>query len=477
MIDYTDIFAGPQAGNGCSEPFATEQGDSYLKKIHSLGWFYEIDDMAYAPPKTIVHKAAHDRRHELTAQLREACYKLTSLLYGQTNRRFLLPSRKILDLGRKDPIRKTPEFKQVAAISAQLDHEFRREIECPIATRHLSKKANEHYLEIMQEERAAAQGRAYAFTLNRTFSNRTNLVKELRNKGFRVYFTIGCKKVRLSNEVLEILHVHGLAVAEPGMSKPLDLINLILGNTPTIKNPNCRCKTWVKPISPSDPESVLTEKGGRTTALANGFMAYAVYMASNSDQRCSRKNLRRYSCGGASQRLSKVEKSRIHPAKTRAELEAFQKAKEACRKRLGMPKAGGQTWIYRNWEAIQASTPPPRYNYPATVITRDGFEYILKPDWDMVIQTGGFRSVACEYSRRLIWQEREADRVRLDLPPGSPPTYETWKEECALDIILHVCRFRRVVEIGESPECPIYSHRSFSGPVRPHADNLLPKDA
>ena len=105
--------AGPQGEFGIFTPPAAEQRDSYLKKIHSLGWFYEIDDMAYAPLKTIIHQAAHDRRHELTAQLRDACSKVTSLLEWNTSRRFLLPSRKILDLPRKHPIRKTPEFREV----------------------------------------------------------------------------------------------------------------------------------------------------------------------------------------------------------------------------------------------------------------------------------------------------------------------------------------------------------------------------
>lgn len=464
---------GPQIEFGTFSPPVS--GHSYLTDIRTLGRFYRIGDMRFAPIEAIIHQAAHDRRHELTAQLREACRKVTFLLYGKTNRRLLMESRKILNLDRKNPIRKTPEFEEVARIHAQLEHEFRLEIECPIATRKLSKTALGYYAEIMQEERAAAQGRAYAFTLTRTFGNRSNLAQYLRNLGFTVYFTVGCKRIRLSGRTLEILHAHGLAVAKPGMKDPLGLLNLILGNTPTRKNPICRCKTWVQPIAPKNPDSVVAKRGGRAAALANGFAAYAVYMSSNFDQPCSMKNLHRYSCGGASQKLTKLEKSRIHPTKTRAELEALHKSQEAMRERLGMPRTGRQTWIIRNWAAIQESAPPPVYNYPAEVITRDGFMYELRPDWDMEFQTMGVRSVVCAYSRRLLWQEREADRIRLDLPPGSHP-YETWEGECELDIMLHLCRFRRHIEIGESPECPIYSFQSVSGPVRPHADNLLPKD-
>ncbi len=85
--------------------------------------------------------------------------------------------------------------------------------------------------------------------------------------------------------------------------------------------------------------------------------------------------------------------------------------------------------------------------------------------------------MACSFERDLTWQEKEADRIRLGLPPKSKPFYLKTGGECELDILLHLGRFRRVIQNRVSPECPVYSYYSCDGQIRPHIDQLIPSNA
>jgi len=260
-------------------------------------------------------------------------------------------------------------------------------------------------------------------------------------------------------------HLHGLAIKTNRLKgSPIKHLRRILGS-----------KTFAEPIRPPDPARAAKMKCGKTAALAQGFAAYAVYMAINYDEICPLKHLNRQGMGRSSQKLTKTEKSLLHPTKTRGELEAWNAEKELVRARIGAPKEGRQWWIRQHWEEITEATKAPKYDYPAKVILRDGFEYTITPQWEMEFQTCGVRSVACAFGRDLVWQEKVADSHRLGRPPGSKPVYETNWGECELDIILFLTRNRRVIQAGESPECPVYSYRSHFGRVRPHPDRLLPK--
>lgn len=500
--------------------------------------------MAHAPSTDAVYGAWDNDRGRLVNEIAEL-RKANWLLFKRESSRQSIMGVRLQDTYQiKEDVRNSQEFKRnkskEKALIFQMEHQFRREIECPVSVQKCSQKAFHLYLRIAQHEAQAAKGLAYAFTLKsgENYSNRKNLLQYLNRAGFVVEWAIGCakhpRKVKKTNsdallqeafdqnlkrskkhkktsstpqkkpwgrkprcpnkqrvansprgiqnrdqdptkaksgkqqfEVVEMLHLHGLAVATKKVKgKPFDVLKKILGEN-----------TFVAPITPPKPKKnspTRTKiKGGRTAALAKGFLAYALYMAKNFDEPCSTKNLKRQGGGRATQKLSKLEKSRIHPHLTRGQLDAFHRAKEAVRVKIGAPKTGKQWWILKYWTEIKAATKPPKYNYDAKVILRDGFQYILRPEWGMMFETVGFRSVACSYERDLNWQEKEADRQRLGLPTGSKPVYEKQGGECELDILLYLSRFPRVIQIRESPDCPIYSYHSVVGEIRPHADKLL----
>lgn len=469
-------------------------------------------------------------RNRLLHELYELSRGRALLLYRERNRQSLMGVglQTIYEINAET--RKSPEFKRLVArekvLKRELDHQFRREIECPLSTRGLGQKGYHVYLRIAQHEAYAARGRAFAFTLVGNFSNRENLLHELQKAGFTIEWTIGCKRIPLkaNDNILldeptdrqespdqkvakrktkkstakksrscwgrkargegnknipkkqepkfwEMLHLHGVAIATNRVKRsPLKALKKILGE-----------KTFVKKIAPPDPEKPVVldvgkkrkKTGRRTAALAQGFLAYAIYMAKNYAQPCSIKHLKRSGGSRDTQKLTKLEKSKLHPNKTRGELEAWDRAKEAKRIEIGAPKTGKQWWIFQHWEEITEATKCPRYNYPAEVILRDGFKYTLKPEWDWEFQTVGVRTVACAYERDLIWQEKEADMLRLGRPLKSKAVYKSQGGECELDILLHLSRFRRVIQVNESPQCPIYSYCLVSGKVRPHRDRLL----
>jgi hypothetical protein len=489
----------------------------YLKKIRRLGIFYGIRDMQYAPAKYAMFADWDEMRFRILAELHQLRKENRLLLQRVRNREsYTGQGFKTIEEA-KLAVRNTPEYKRnmrkAKALKAELEHQFRRELECPLATHYLSQKAYHVYLEMMQHEAEAARGHAYAFTLVKNFSNRSNLIQELRRAGFIVHWTIGCvtlpfdgdldipketpsetakpRRTRgqkylerlISNPVCrEIPHVHGLAVTTDRVKgTPIAILGRILGKG-----------TFLKPITPpkqqsqqttnrknaqKQPEGEKKIKITRATALAQGFAAYAVYMAKNCDEPCSIKNLNRHGSGRNTQKLSKSQKALLHPRLTRGQLEAWHRAKEAIRARIGAPTTGRQWWILQHWEEIAAATKLPKYKYPAKVILRDGFEYRIKPDWDYEFQTVGVRSVACSFERELHWQEKDADRHRLGLDPKSRAPYLKTGGECEFDILLHLGRFRRVIQHHESPECPVYSYCSCDGQVRPHIDRLLPCDA
>lgn len=458
-------------------------------------------------------------RNRIREELYENFRERALLLYKERNRQTLIPSglQTIYEINANT--RKSREYKRLLlrgnALMAKLEHQFRREIECPLSTSRLSQDAFHIYLRIAQHEAAAARGKAFAFTLVGNFSNRENLLQALRRAGFTIESTIGCKRIhsKASKEKTsvnrnqqkknrkkksnakknpnfwgrkargerkkqeeqkpafwEMPHVHGLAIVTNKVKgNPLENLKKILGE-----------KTFVRAITAPRPKKPLVlddgkipKTGGRTAALAEGFLAYAIYMAKNYDEQCSIKHLKRSGAGRNTQKLTKLEKSRLHPNKTLGELEAWHRAKEAKRIEIGASKTGKQWWIFRYWGEITEATKCPKYDYPAKVILRDGFEYILKPNWEWEFQTVGLRTVVCAFERDLIWQEKEADRLRLGLPPKSKPVYVSQGGECELDVMFHLTRFRRVIQTAESPECPVYSYRSVTGQARPNADKLL----
>jgi hypothetical protein len=480
-----------------------------------LGRFYTISDMRYAPPIYGIFAAWDAERIDLLAELygiRRENHLLLEVVRNResnTGKGFKTREDAIEEL------HKTREFKRnkkrAEALKLKLEHQFRRELECPLSTRNLSQKAFHIYLEIIQHEAEAARGRAYAFTLVQNFGNRSNLIQDLRRAGFTVHWTIGCVTLPFDSErdnkpteapaevdkpkrkrgqkylerfkttddsPREIPHVHGLAVATDRVQgNPMDVLRRILGE-----------ETFAEPIKPSKQKFRHSTKGEnaegetkikitRATALGDGFMSYAVYMAKNYDELCSIKNLNRHGSGRATQKLNKLQKSMLHPRLTRGQLLAWHREKEVVRERIGAPTTGKQWWILRHWEEISAATKLPKYNYPAKVILRDGFEYTIKPNWDKEFHTVGVRSAVCGFERDLTWQEKEADRIRLGLPPKSKPFYLKTGGECELDILLHLGRFRRVIQRHESPECPVYSYYSCDGKIRPHIDQLIPSNA
>lgn len=471
--------------------------------------------MRYAPPIYAMFAGWDAERIDLLGELQEIPRANRLLLEVIRNRESNTGQGFKTKEEAKAELHKTREYKRnqkrAEALKRELEHLFRRELECPLSTRNLSQKAYHIYLEIIQHEAEAARGRAYAFTLNKNFSNRSNLIQELRSAGFIVHWTIGCvtlpfdaerdnkpseeppaaekPKRKRAQKYLErfkttddspreIPHVHGLAVATDRVKgDAMRTLRRILGS-----------ETFAEPIKPSkqkfrhstkgeDAEGEAKIKITRATALADGFMSYAVYMAKNYDEPCTIKHLNRHGSGRATQKLSKLQKSMLHPRLTRGQLEAWHKAKEKVRLRIGAPTTGKQWWLLRHWEEISAATKLPKYNYPAQVILRDGFEYAIKPDWGHELYTVGVRTVVCSFQRELTWQEKEADRLRLGLPPKSKPIYLKTGGECELDILLHFGRFRRVIQRHESPECPVYSFYSCDGQIRPHIDNLLPSAA
>lgn len=484
----------------------------YLKKLRRLGWFYNISDMRYAPSIYGIFAAWDAERIALLAELHGILRENHLLLEKIRNQQSYTGQWFKTRAEAKEELHKTPEYKRnkrrAESLKRQLEHQFRRELECPLSTRNLTQEAYHAYHEIIQHEAEAARGRAYAFTLTHNFDNRSNLIQDLRRAGFTVHWTIGCVTLPFDGErdkktseappegekpkrkrgqkylerfkttddsPREIPHLHGLAVATDRVQgAPKDILTKILGK-----------ETFAEPIKPSKQKFRHSTKGEdavgeekikitRATALGDGFMAYAVYMAKNYDETCTIKHLNRYGSGIATQKLNKLQKSMLHPRLTRGQLEAWHREKEAIRARIGAPTTGKQWWILQYWEEISAATKLPKYNYPARIILRDGFEYTIKPDWDHEFQTIKVRSVACSFERDLTWQEKEADRIRLGLPPKSKPFYLKTGGECELDILLHLGRFRRVIQRHESPECPVYSYYSCDGQIRPHIDKLLP---
>lgn len=503
----------------------------FLHKIRTLGRFYDISDMSEAPSNTALYGAWDAERNRLRNQLYAISKEQRLLLYKERKRQSLILKGENGIYEIDADTCKSPAYKRLLAqekvLMDELEHQFRREIECPLSTRHRSQEAYHIYLRIAQHEGDAVRGRAFAFTLVENYSNRENLLHDLQKAGYTIYWTIGCKRIPMKSgdgesagnrnlreckskkrkskkrkpavgkkrsfwgrkprgegkkknleeqkpAYWEMPHLHGLAIATHRVKGDrLSVLKEVLGE-----------KTFVRAITPPNPKKTivlddgkLRKTGGRAAALAQGFLAYAIYMAKNYDQPCSIKHLNRSGGGRNTQKLTKLEKSRLHPNKTRGELEAWARAKEAKRREIGAPKSGKQWWIFQHWEEISAATKCPKYNYPATVLLRDGYVYTIKPQWENEFMTVGVRSVACPFERDLSWQEKEAVRIRLGRPPRSKPVYKSQGGECELDVLLHMSRFRRVIQVDESPECPIYSYYSVSGQVRPHLDRLLEQKA
>lgn len=611
----------------------------HFEKLKLLGNVYEAYDLCFRDYSAKAYSEWAATREHFNDLFAEAKALFNRLYMGNSSPQAKDAVGKEVNPDESDLKFNSPEYERAVQLLRRLEHDFRKEVECPAATRSLSRGAFNVYLELAQEERHAAKGRAFAFTLTRHFSNRRNILSDLHKAGFRVHWTIGCriakfsdptfpvfdgkvrhgrravipkekKKSKGNNSSLKSLddltdkapvadpankkrsrgpchrylqpngkddrvpraftHLHGLAVPnDPSMTDPLGKLQSILGNS------------FLKRISAANPLRMMSGQKGKTTAIAEGLLAYAVYMAKNIDQPCPIKGLRRHAIRGSAKKLTKLEKSNLSPTQTRGEIEAYRKAKETVRVRLRRPIRGKQTWAYRHREAIWAAMLPPVYDYPATVILRDGFEYTLKPQWGSTIEHQAlinspkpngkdgqfelraiFEFICCEFTRLQLWQEHEADQFNKEIAGeirktdgsltdkgisqvscgirkrdgklseaslllieegvldryGSPTkqtrieiaegkrkpngrlsadgkksglTHRRWTKreieeitnrkiypnqggECELELLLHISRFRRVIEIGESPECPLFKYRSYSGAVRPHADNVLP---
>jgi hypothetical protein len=609
--------------------------DRYFYKLGFLGRTYQVDDLRHRDYSAKAYSEWAVLRDQLNDRFHEAC---APLYFWEASCQSGVYVRKEIRNDGSDQVSTSPEYARAVQLRYRLEHDFRKEVECPVSTRSLTQDAFHIYLQLAQEETIAAKGMAFAFTLTGDFAKRLAILKDIRRAGFRVHYTIGCKVARFSDpsfppydgEVkgrLAVLshekktkerkpkslgdltdipddvpvakpgkrgpcrrylgtpkgdqtikiprvipHLHGLAVVtDPEMSDPLGKLQSILGTS------------FVKRVTASNPLRMTTGHKGKTAAVAEGLLAYAVYMAKNYDQPCPIRNLKRSSIGGGAQRLTKLEKKNLHPRATRGELEAYQKAKEIVRVKLKRPRTGKQTWIYRHRRKIWAIAGLPVYDYPAKVILRNGYSHNIRPQWGEtiihqdLIHSGNAKSknglfenrgmvtyIPCEYSRPLVWQEHAADRFRQHIgqnirhPDGTltdkarsliksrirkfdghlttaslllieegvlmsdgtlsdkarnhviegwrKPTgrltdkgkrkglshrcwtadeieeikgktlYETHSGICELELILHICRFRRVIEVSESPDCPIFKYHSYSGQLRPHADTILPAD-
>lgn len=613
----------------------------YVEKLSFLGRLYEVHDLEHIYSSKAYSEWAATREH-LNNRFAQAKAVFNRLYLEKASPQSYEPVGEEVTLSESDPIFNSPEYEHAVQMIRRLDQDFRKEVECPAATRNLSRRAFTTYLELAQEERHAAKGRAFAFTLTRDFPNRAQILSDLQKAGFRVHWTIGCRIARFSDSTFPayygkvrkgrraviskkenkskgpknglksladltdevpgeepakkrrtrgpchrycepdgdeinkripraFTHLHGLAVPiDPLMKDPLGKLEKILENS------------FVKRISAANPLRMLSGQKGKTTSIAEGLLAYAVYMAKNIDQPCPVKGLRRFSISRSAQRLTKLEKSNLSPTQTRGEIESYRVAREKMRIRLRRPLSGRQTWAYRHRKAIWEAMLPPDYNYPATVILRNGFEYSLKPQWGMIFKhhdwvrypvrgkrefgplelRATYNFICCEYSRPQLWQEHEADVFNKDKAGGirrkdgsltekalsqincgirkrdgkiskaslllieegvldrhgnptdqtmievaegkrkpngrltvagkkSGLTHRRWTkseieeitnrklypnqtEECELELLLHISRFRRVIEIGESPDCPLFKYRDFSGAVRSHADKILP---
>jgi|GEM_PF-5576124 len=402
-----------------------------ISQLASYEKGYGMDGLAIDPAFIETENRLHTRRQKLNSALAKARFNLHKAMrtgthiLGCTTRfplRVALPT-----LPAEEEfgmiLRKIDRLKSlITRIRQRLEHEIRKEIECPSSSRKLSRRAYHIYLELAQEEAAAAQGRIFSFVLSgANFSNRTLLLKNLRKAGYRVYATIGCDRLDSGHEHI---HLHGIAIRRLGVRTPEG------GHLPAIRRILRNAKT--KPLTPK----TLTQT--ESCGLAKGFLAYALYMAENYDQPIScMKGLRRYTADPEAKRLAYTEKRNLHPKQTRGELQAYRRC---------FPR-GRSTSQAR--EDYYAAPPPPEYDYPITAVLRDGYLHELVPDLGYQLAGNGKSSIPCEF-------------LRIDGP-------DPHAGECELDILLQICRFRRLIAADESPDCWPIHYTDLRGRVRPAA--------
>jgi len=319
-------------------------------------------------------------------------------------------------------------------ILLRLEHEFRKELECPAATRDLSRAAYHVYLQLAQYEGLAARGRAFTFVLEgRKLTNRNHYLRKLRGQGLTVTGVIGCA---LLENGRHHAHFHGVVILPEGFSG---------------SEPRCR-KAGESPIQTAisellDGVRVLpltprTETRTQAAALAKGFLAFCLYLAENYDQPIPTElkpllRIRHFPDRKSGLSLTEAQKRNLHPYRTRGELELFRQIFPRGRGGLEARKAF--------WRA----RPIPVYRYAAEAVLRDGFLYHLTPDWGYQLNYGGMISVPCEYARQNV----------------TTP----YAGECELDIILVALRFRRMIPRDVSPACGPMSYTTLEGRVRPAA--------
>ena len=396
---------------------------------HVLERAYSLDGLIPHPGLQRREEVRRKRRLALNDRLAAIDYRLESTPFvgGVENRLPLEPQGKLTSPARSSisdsewrSLRKEREL-----LVLRLEHELRRELECPDVTRDLSRAGFSVYLQMAQYERLAVRGRAFTFVLEgRNLTNRTMIIRRLRHAGLIVAGVIGFDVLDSGRRHP---HYHGLVLVPEGVDlNSSEKIGRLLPGVAVL------------PMTP------YRETATKAAGLGRGFLAFCLYLAENYDQEMPSDLRRLYRVRHLPDRragvpLSKRERKNLHPFRTRGELELYRRVFPFGRSSI------------RARQAFWRARPIPSARDPIVVILRDGYRYAIRPDWGYQITSAAGRSIPCEFER-------------IDGP-------QPFAGECELDLILAACRFRRVIaRSGEaSPGCGPLAYTTVEGRVRPTA--------